>query len=249
MSDVAIVGVYRRQNAAHVLRLLEPALAAGWKTAWWALDGTDARLDEVTVGEGPGLKLPLLNRVLARLGAPTRWTVLSDDDLHFVRGDVVRLVRLGERAQLDVVQPARAGGTHRSHAITTAIHLSRARVTSFVESGPLVAIGPRFRERILPLPEQRGMGWGVELDWFDLVAEGCRLGIVDSLTIEHLGDAGQHYDTTEMRKALQEELAARGHPGLEGVRSTLSVWRPWQRTPPWLRGSSRRRAMASHAPG
>ena len=33
-----IVGIYRAENAGHVERLLAPALAAGWSTAWWALD-------------------------------------------------------------------------------------------------------------------------------------------------------------------------------------------------------------------
>jgi hypothetical protein len=232
-SGNAIVGVYRRENAPHVLGLLEPALTRGWRTAWWGLDGDRAELREFTVGEGPGLKLPLLNRLLEHVGKPAGWTVLSDDDLRFVRGDVVGFVELCERGALDLAQPARAPGTNCSHGITVAAPRSRVRRTTFVESGPLVAIGPAWRDHILPLPDSRGMGWGVELDWFDLVAHGCRLGIVDAAVIQHLGDAGDHYDTSEIRQTLRAELAARGQADWRAFQRTLAVWRPWRRSPPW----------------
>jgi hypothetical protein len=232
-SERTLVGIYRRRNARHVRLLLQPALEHDWRVAWWALDGVDAELSDVTVGEGPGLKLPLLNEALSRIGLASAWTVLADDDLRFRNGDVVRFVNLCIRADLDLAQPARAAGTQASHEITAAVRLSRARLTTFVESGPLVAVGPRCRELVLPLPESRGMGWGVEIDWHDLGAEGCRLGIVDSTPIEHLGEWAGDYDLTEMRRALLLELEQHGHPMWQGMRKTLEVWRPWRTRPPW----------------
>ncbi len=228
-----IVGIYRHDNAEHVSRLLEPALAAGWPTGWWALDRTHPQLAEITVGEGPGLKLPLLNETLGLLGSTGGWTVLSDDDLRFRRGDVVRFVELAERAGLDLAQPGRVPGTGRSHEITVAAPRSRVRTTTFVESGPLVGVGPRCHDRILPLPEARGMGWGVEIDWHDLLGEGCRLGIVDATPVEHLGAWAADYDIGEMRRELLAELEQRGHPMWNGMRETLEVWRPWRRRAPW----------------
>jgi hypothetical protein len=235
MTDAAIVGVYRRRNAELVRRLVQPALDAGWRTAWWALDGTHPDLDDLTVGEGQGLKLPLLNETLRRSGELASWTVVSDDDLTFRSGTVVDLLRLCSRARFDLAQPARARGTQLSHGITIAPRFSRARSTTFVESGPLFVVGPRCRGRILPLPDQRGMGWGVEIDWYELVAEGCRLGIVDSVPVEHVGELGVEYDATSEKQRLFEELAAKGHPEWAEMRETLATWRPWQRTPPWSR--------------
>jgi hypothetical protein len=232
-SPPTIVGIYRRRNTQHVRRLLEPALEHEWRVGWWALDGVDPELDEITVGEGPGLKLPLLNETLGRLGPLSAWTLLSDDDLRFSEGDVVRFVELCMRGNLDLAQPARATGTQASHEITAAVRLSRARLTTFVESGPLVAVGPRCRDLVLPLPESRGMGWGVEIDWHDLGRDGCRLGIVDSTPIEHLGEWAGDYDLTEMRRELLLELAQHGHPMWHGMRETLAVWRPWRRRPNW----------------
>lgn len=229
----AIVGIYRYENAEHVARLLAPALAEGWPVAWWALDRPHPALEDVTVGSGAGLKLPLLNETLRRLGSAEAWTLLSDDDLRFRKGDVVRFVSLCEQGKLDLAQPARARGTERSHPITTAARFSRIRLTTFVESGPLFAVGPRFRDRILPLPEHRGMGWGVEIDWYELLTQGCRLGIVDGAVIEHLGERASAYDDTELQRSIRAELEAHGHPLWEGMRNTLEFWRPWRLRSPW----------------
>jgi hypothetical protein len=218
--------------------LIEPALAEGWSTAWWALDRTHLQLTEYTVGEGPGLKLPLLNRTLERLGTTSGWTVVSDDDLRFRRGDVVQFVEICEAAGLDLGQPARARGTQFSHGITRRARMSRARATSFVESGPLFVVGNHWRDRVIPLPEHRGMGWGIEIDWFDLFEDGCRLGIVDETPMEHVGDAMKAYDYTDMNRRMKEELAARGRPYWAGMRETVAVWRLWQKHPPW--GTERR---------
>jgi hypothetical protein len=230
---VTIVGVYRRRNAEHVRRLLQPALEQGWAIGWWALDEVDPSLRELTLGKGPGLKLPLLSETMRRLGSESSWTVISDDDLVFRKGDVVRFVRLCERAGIDLAQPARARGTQLSHGITVQVRCSRARRTSFIESGPLFAVGPRYRDRILPLPGDRGMGWGVEIDWYDLAHDGCRLGIVDNIVMEHLGETATDYDDAEIRHRMLEELVRHGHPKWDGMRNTFEVWRPWQWRPPW----------------
>jgi hypothetical protein len=230
-----LVGIYRRRNAGHVRALLAPALERGWSCAWWALDETAPQLSSVTVGEGAGLKLPLLNETLRRAGSTPGWTVCSDDDLRFRRGNVVSFVQRAVRSSFDLAQPARARGTQLSHGITIAPRLSRARLTTFVESGPLFAIAPTFRNRILPFPEERGMGWGIEIDWHDLVREGCRLGIIDSTPIEHLGTLGGDYNASEVKSRLFGELASRGHPEWVGMRETLRTWHVWQPRPPWER--------------
>jgi hypothetical protein len=232
----AIVGIYRAENAAHVERLLAPALDAGWTTAWWALDRVAAELAAHTVGEGRGEKLPLLDEALGRLGPDVGPVVLSDDDIAFERGDVVELVALAERAGLGLAQPAHAPGSEVSHGITRAQPRSRARLTTFVESGPCVAIAPEWAGRVLPLPRERGMGWGLELDWLDLADEGCRLGIVDAVRVVHLGKVGGTYDDTAIRARMREELAARGVDDWAPLQRTLATWRPWQRRPPWMDG-------------
>jgi hypothetical protein len=225
-----IVGIYREANAAIVERLLEPAVAVGWPSAWWALDRVAKPLAAVTVGEGPGEKLPLLNRVLERRGPVEGPLLLSDDDIAFERGDVVELVSLSERAGLSLAQPAHAEGSEVSHGITRARPRSRVRLTTFVESGPLVVVAADLVPCVAPLPEARGMGWGLELDWIDL---GVPLGIVDAVRVRHLGKVSGTYDDSALRKRMGAELAARGVADWAPLQRTVAVWRPWQRRPPW----------------
>ena len=140
------------------------------------------------------------------------------------------MVRAGEPGPC---QPARAV----SHATQPRNHRGGSPVArsddDFVESGPLFVVGPRFRDRILPLPESRGMGWGLEIDWHDLIRDGCRLGIVDRTPVEHLGEWAGDYDRTEPHEALVDELQTHAHPMWSGMRETVGTWRPWQQRPPW----------------
>jgi hypothetical protein len=228
----ALIGVYRARHADSVRRLVAPALEREWKVVWWALDEPADGLGPITVGSGPGPRLALLNEVLQRADVQEEWVAVSDDDLTFVRGDVAGLVTLAERAGLDLAQPARSdpGVDHR---ITTFRRLSRARRTSFVEIGPLFVVGPRWRDRILPFPESRGMGWGLELDWLELFRDGCELGIVDAVRVRHDGARGEEYDDAGEIERVHEELAALGYRSWADVQVTLGTWRPWQRAPGW----------------
>jgi hypothetical protein len=235
--SVVIVGVYRHHYAENARRLLESALAAGWPAAWWALEEPHPALAEFTIGQGRDWRIPLMNRALDHLGEPAEWTVLADDDIRFVRGDVVRLRDLCEELGYDLAQPARERGTHISHDITRRARLSRARRTSWIESGPLVVIGPRYRDRILPMPPERKMGWGLEIDWFKLQLEqGAKLGIVDAMPIVHFGE--KSYDYREMNREMKAELVEYGRPYWAGMQETLATWRPWQRDPPWAKRAS-----------
>ncbi len=231
---VSLIGVYRARNARFVREVSEPALERGWTVAWWALDEIVDDLSEVTVGSGPGARLPLLNEALRRSRSPEGWLVVADDDVVFDRGDVLALVSLCARAELDLAQPARSDA-ELDHGITAVRRLSIARRTSFVEIGPLFAVGPGWRDRIVPFPEERGMGWGLELEWHELHREGCKLGIVDAVRVRHMGDRGEGYDFRADAHRVHAELEERGFEGWSDLQLTLATWRPWQRSPGWMR--------------
>jgi hypothetical protein len=164
--------------------------------------------------------------------------VLCDDDVEFARGNVVRLVEECDSAGFGIAQPAHAVGSHVSHPHTQAMPRARARSVTFVEAGPVSVISPDWYERVLPLPDWRGMGWGLELEWMDLRAEGCILGVVDRVSYRHLTPVGTTYDEAAERERMRADLEARGIGDLTSVQSTLAVWRPWRRHPPWRKARS-----------
>jgi hypothetical protein len=238
VSAAAVYSVYRRRNAAVLERLLAPALARDWTVGLWALDEPDPRLADLTAGSGPGTKFELVNRLLAeRPPNPRQPVVVADDDAVFVRGSLASFLETAAAAQLDLAQPAHVLRSNISHRITWRRPLSRARLTTFVEIGPIFAVAPSWRDRVLPFPADVGMGWGLELRWLDLREEGCRLGIVDSTPVRHLARFATAYAPDEEIERLTRLLEERGAPGWRGLRRTLATWRPWRRRPPWLQSS------------
>jgi hypothetical protein len=173
----------------------------------------------------------------ARPPAPRAHVVVADDDAVFVRGSLASFLETMAAAQLDLAQPGHVLRSNISHRITWRRPLSRARLTTFVEIGPLFAVDPAWRDRIMPFPSGIGMGWGLELDWMDLRADGCRLGIVDATPIRHLSPFAAAYAPDEEIAKLTRLLEERGAPDWRGLRRTVATWRPWRRRPPWLQSS------------
>ena len=152
-----LLAVYSARNADRVVRLIEPARHAGWEIALRTLDEVPPALADVTLGRGPGLRLANLNDLLEQVGGLPRWVVLSDDDVEFVRGDVVLLVAECAAAGFGLAQPAHASGSHVSHPHTRVVRRSRARAVPYVEAGPVSVVSPTWSERVLP--SLRGAVW------------------------------------------------------------------------------------------
>ncbi|HEU0131824.1 MAG TPA: hypothetical protein VFQ85_12620 [Mycobacteriales bacterium] len=233
MPPAVVLCVYRARNARVVRRLVRQAVTSGAEVRLWALDEVVPSLAAVTVGSGPGGKFALADRLLAAAPVPRdAWVVVADDD---VRLPLKRFLALAGRAAFDLSMPAHL--RHRSnlsHAITLRARWSLARVTEFVEIGPVFAVSPAWRDEVLPFGDV-GMGWGLEADWYGLSRRGARLGIVDAAPCRHLAPVAASYEQGEERDRMAARLAANGLGGLHEVQRTLATWRPWQRTPPWLR--------------
>jgi hypothetical protein len=232
---IAVLCVYRYANAAHVMEVCRQA-GAGAVIRLWALDETHPDLASWTVGSGPGHRSPLLNALYA--GLPSRfdgYVLLSDDDYCFTRGGLRTFVAVAAAAGFGLAQPAHNRMSRISHWVTAGRRLTIARATTFVEVGPLVAVSPAWRHRVLPLADD-GMGWGLDLMWSDLRQEGCGLGVVDACLINHLhtvvGSAG--YDVDAERPRMEPFYEERG--GYHTALRTLSTWWPWRRATAIARG-------------
>jgi hypothetical protein len=232
----SLVCVYRSKNQRFVLELLAQAMELEMAIALWALDARAANLAERTIGCGPGPRLQLLNRLLGALPASaTGPLVVCDDDIVFERGGLRELLALTSACGFGVAQPAHAPGSYINHGITRARPLTLARVTTYVESGPVVVISPQWRSRVLPFPEELGMGWGVNLLWSDLQQIGCRLGIIDGVSLRHLAPAARAYDVGPEAERLRHLMKARGIENIADFQRTPRSWRAWQGEPPWER--------------
>lgn len=235
MSRATVVGVYRRHNAEVVSRLLASGRRRHWQVALWALDEPAPSLRAETVGSGPGGKFDLLNECLRRCPPdPADFVIAVDDDVTLRRGSLDLLCEIMSRAELGLAQPAHGRGSRSSYEFNRAARLSRARVTTFVEIGPVFAVAPAWQSELLPFPEGMGMGWGLELIWADLMQRGCRLGVVDAVQVIHpeAPTTGYSHEVEEAR--AQRLMAETGITAMRQAQRVLDVWRPWQRRPAWV---------------
>jgi hypothetical protein len=222
---ITVASVYRAQNAANVAKMVEPLAAVGGSVRLWSLDDVPDRLRRWTQGSGPGRRFELLNRLLA--DAAPGWTVLADDDVCFRRANLLDLVGISDLLGLDISQPSHALGSNVSHPFTRTTPFSVARLTSFVEIGPVVVFSPAALPHVVPLPEE-GMGWGTEIAWSDLQrTSGLKLGIVDAVRIEHLGAVGNAYSSEDEFERLGEIFAREGLEGWSSLQRTHQHVRPW----------------------
>jgi hypothetical protein len=227
--SITLVSVYRARNEAEVLRMVEPLAAVDASVRLWSLDDVPDTLRQWTHGSGPGRRFELLNRLL--VDATPGWTVLADDDVQFKRGNVLDLVGLAELIGLDVSQPAHALGSNVSHSFTRVSPFSVARLTSFVEIGPVVVFSPAAFPHVVPMPVE-GMGWGTELAWSELQrTSGLKLGIVDAVRIDHLGRVGAAYRSEEEFTRLGETFSDHGIDDWSSLQRTHRHIRPWALAP------------------
>lgn len=232
--SAGLVCVYRSENSRFVAELVRQAIELDMAVALWALDSPVANLADRTIGSGPGARLRLLNRLCSALPSSACGQLLvCDDDIVFERGGLAELLRLAKACGFGVAQPAHAPGSYVNHGITRVRPLTLARVTTYVESGPVVVIDPEWRSKVLPFPEELAMGWGVDLIWSDLQKAGCQLGVVDAVSLRHLAPAAQGYEVGPEADRLQAMMKARGIKSLHTFQRTLDAWRIWQKDPPW----------------
>ena len=216
--------VYRRRNADQVLALAE---ASGAQLVAWALDEVAASLQARTVGCGAGAKFELLDRMIeARPPRPGEWVVVADDDVRITRGSIGRFLQLASSVGADLAQPAHDRRSEVNYGLTVSRLLTRVRETSFVEIGPLFAMSPAARERIVPFGEV-GMGYGLEQRWYNL-SPRPRFAIVDEVRMRHLVPAGTAYDNEGLAAGMADVWRASGAL-IPQPQQTLATWHAWSR--------------------
>ena len=234
-----VIGIYRARNAERLARLLTAGAQGPHHWGLWALDEPAPALAPWTVGQGPGGKFDLLNEILRRM-PPTDHLplVVTDDDIDLRRGTLTGLCAVMAAAGLDLAQPAHAHRSQSSYEFNRRRRGARARLTTFVEIGPVFAMAPAWRAAFAPFPADLGMGWGLELLWARQRANGCRLGVVDAVTVHHPDYPTLGYAQEVEEARAQAYLREAGVTTMREAQQVLGTWWPWQRSSPWSTGSA-----------
>jgi hypothetical protein len=213
---VLVLGVYTLAGAASMEAAVTRLRASSHdvRVVLGSLGPASPALAPATAAtEMGGGKLANVNR-LAEAAAPgaADWVLLVDDDVLLPRRRFLdRLVFLAEHLRLDIAQPALSRSSHTAFEVTRRRPLL-ARLTRFVEVGPLTAFRGHVFRALTPFPES-GMGWGVDLHW-SAVAErkGWRLGVLDAVSVRHdQRPTALGYDHSAAKRAAAALLSEREH--------------------------------------
>lgn len=177
----------------------------------WALESPLPSVEPYTRGSGRLGKFQALNRLLpwAR-GADL--VVMIDDDVELPADFLPRYTALVTALRASIAQPALTADSHHSYAINIEQPGRWARLTNFVETGPVLSMTRDFLERVTPFPESNPMGWGQEARWLEVAQlRGDRMAVVDSCAVKHnFRPVAALYDRDDAGKRMGEYLAANG---------------------------------------
>lgn len=221
--------IYRGAYRAIVLEMVRRAETSRWGIRLWALDEPDPELAGHTIGQGPGGRFALLNRLANGVDARD-WLVIADDDTQIVHPwNLSTFLTICGRFGYDLAQPAHIWNSYHWTNFNEQHPGVLARDTTYVETGPILAVSPRLRPRIMPFPESTRMGWGTDILWSDFLVEGYRLGIVDAVPLEHLAPTAGIYDVGPEVERNDALLAERGLTAITQLMKTLAThrWLPF----------------------
>ena len=228
--------VYRAKNWQLVETLAHEAEQAHLTVHLWALDTIADRLAQWTRGSGAGSRTELLNQLwITTNHRLSDRVVVCDDDITFTRGGIQQLVNGSSYCGFQLAQPTHASGSYASHSFTRCQTFTIARLTNWVDIGPMFIVNGSWVDKVLPFPENFGMGWGLDLLWQQSREEGCRFGILDAICIQHLKRTSLEYELSPEYQRLSKLLDQFNLRSISEAQKCFSSWMFWQSRPNWLR--------------
>ena len=145
------------------------------------------------LGDGHG-KFQNINAALQGVAVDDydRLTVI-DDDIALPRRFLDTFIFLSENAGLRMSQPAHRFRSYQSYSLTQRNWNSLARITNFVECGPVTAFHRDMYPYVLPFADLR-WAWGTDVAWAEFARiNNLPIGIIDATPIGHLRPVAASY--------------------------------------------------------
>lgn len=172
---------------------------------------TRHRVDFAPIAMGDRGKFDNVNAALEQFDLRQYdWVIVTDDDITTPAGFLDECLHLAALGDLKIFQPA-----HRFHSYATFKLTQRqwnrlARITHFVESGPLTAFHRDAAAALIPFPSMR-WAWGLDVYWSEIARrEGWNIGIIDAVPIRHLRPIANAYGFFTAMEEAERFLGQRG---------------------------------------
>ena len=172
-------------------------------------------------------KFVLLNSLIAELDLSSyEYLIVCDDDINLPKGFLDDYLHLQARYEFALAQPSRSHDSYIDHQFVAQLKGIDARLTNFVEIGPLFSVNRDFIECLLPFDELAPMGWGLDFVW-PVLLDKCalRMGIIDRLAVRHaLRKPVSNYGYTETNESMKHYLAGRKHLSEKDAFTAIEVY-------------------------
>ena len=148
-------------------------------------------------------KFQNLNELLDPDPAAFDWLLIMDDDVDLPPGFLDTMITVCERYDLAVAQPAQTRYSNANWSVARRHFASVARLTEFVEIGPVTLIRADAARLLSPFPPDLRYGWGLDFHWAAVAREhSLRMGVVDIAAVRHVS---RKVASTYSWDAAQEE--------------------------------------------
>ena len=167
--------------------------------------------------------------------------LLVDDDVDLPRGFTDRFVWAVERSGLLLAQPAHRRHSHAAWPVTRRRLPHAARLTHFVEIGPITLLRGEALRQLVPFPADLTMGWGLDVHWAAIARDaGWPIGVIDATPLLHRNPVAGGYGREAVVQAARDFLRDRPYVTRDEAR--------WSAPAPALHGAaSAGAAPAGHA--
>ncbi|MCF8011059.1 MAG: glycosyltransferase family 4 protein [Clostridiales bacterium] len=233
--NVLVVGVYlaeQENNMEHLVR--EFRNCREWNVVQkWASIGREnqsSMVDEYTkikLEQGCP-KYTMLNMLLRDENLDDYdFIITCDDDITLPPSFIDTFLGLEQKYDFALAQPARTHNSYIDHAIVEKLDGLKARVSRFIESGPLVCYRYDAWALLLPFDEDVSpMGWGYDFIWPYLIEQaGMRSGIIDAAAVEHsMRKPVANYDYEEAKKQMEDCLSQNPYYSIEDAYTIIESY-------------------------
>lgn len=132
-------------------------------------------------------KFKLLNEIISEIDIEAYdYIIFTDDDIAIHDNFIDVYINVLEKYDLKIAQPSRVAHSFNMHNIVLQRKNCVARVTNFVEIGPIFSFHKSIFQEVLPFPKNAEMGWGLDYIWPKIAEKNnFSIGIVDLITVDH----------------------------------------------------------------
>lgn len=154
-------------------------------------------------------KFKLLNDIIKKIDDIDSYDylIISDDDVVVHDNFIDIYIDLIEKFKIKLAQPARVSHSYNVHRIVLEDKKSLARITNFVEIGPIFSFHKSIFRSVIPFPESAQMGWGLDFIWPEIGRNNnFNLGIVDLVPVDHSYRPQSKTYSNDSNKILMHKL-------------------------------------------